>query len=347
MVTQTKDISATQQEKAVIVWQEGEITVSFSDVKKYLCPKATEPEIVMFLKTCQAFGLNPWVHEAYLIKYKADEPAAIIISTEAYQKGAETCKEFDGYEAGIILRDGADKLEFREGAFAANGEANNLAGGWARVFRKDRQKPFYVAVNIKECQKYTREGNPNRFWREMPGTMVRKVALSRALREAFPTRLGGIVTNVEVETDGFPTGELPPAYERSDGEINWRKFWAKVKSELSLTTEQARELLQVESIKEELIDAGWSMEKIWDELIQHLQAENQSNAEKEQTVEGTAKPRRDPATINSFGDLYQACREDFGLNSRQAVWEKLDVNSQVDIVETPKECYERIAASEL
>ncbi|MDD5510055.1 MAG: phage recombination protein Bet [Dehalococcoidales bacterium] len=346
MVTQTKDISATQQEKAVIVWQEGQITVSFSDVKQYLCPKATEPEIIMFLKTCQAFGLNPWVHEAYLIKYKTDDPAAIIISTEAYQKGAENCKEFDGYEAGIILKDSTGKLEFREGAFAADGETDNLAGGWARVFRKDRQKPFYVAVNIKECQKYTREGYPTRFWREMPSTMVRKVALSRALREAFPTRLGGIVTDVEVESDGFPTGKLPPAYEKPDGEINWRKFWGKVKSELGLTTEQARELLQVESIKEELIDADWSMEKIWDELIQRLQVENHSNAKKEHIVEETTKSQRDPDTINSFGDLYQACREDFGLSSRQAVWEKLEVNSQVDIVETPKECYERIAKSE-
>jgi len=350
MVTQTKDISATHEQKAVIVWQEGKISVTFNDVRNYFCPKALDSEIVMFLKTCQSFGLNPWVREAYLIKYKADEPAAIIVSTEAYQKGAEACQEFDGYETGVILRDNTGKLEFREGSFVANGEQDNLAGGWARVFRKDRHKPFYIAINIKECQKRTREGNLNRFWKDMPGTMVRKVALSRALREAFPTRLGGMVS--DAEADDIPEGQLPPAYEKPDGEKNWRKFWARVKSELGLTTEQARYLLGVGSIREDLIETGWSMEKVWDMIIQRLQEQNKpaSNDEtitmsSEQLSGNKAKPKRDTTTINTFGDLYQACREDFGLSSRQAVWEELNVSSQTDITETPKECYERISGA--
>jgi len=271
MTTQTKEIAT--QAKAVIAWQEGKITVSFNDVKKYLCPKATEPEIVMFLKTCQSFGLNPWVHEAYLIKYKEDEPAAIIIAMEAYLKASETCDEYDGHEAGIILRDGTGKLEFREGAFVADGEEGRLAGGWAKVYRKDRQKDFYAAVNIKEYQKYTREGKPTRFWREMPATMVRKVALSRALREAFPSRLGGMVTTAEYEE--FQEGHLPPAYERN-GETYWKKWWARQK-EKGLSEDDVRGILNVSSLKDEWIGAGRTLEEA-EEIIAaslplHKQAE--------------------------------------------------------------------------
>ncbi len=257
MATQTKE-AATRQEKAIIAWQQRTITVSFNDVKKYLCPKATEPEIVIFLKTCQTLGLNPWAHEVYLVKYKEDEPAAIIIATEAYLKAAETCPEYDGCEAGIVLKDTAGKLEFREGAFLLDEEGGKLAGGWAKVYRKDRARPFYVAVNIKECQKYTREGKPTRFWREMPATMVRKVALSRSLREAFPTRLGGLFTTAEYEE--VQEGELPSAYEKA-GEPDWKLWWARQKSEKGLSEDDVHNILGITSLKEDWIGTGRTLEE--------------------------------------------------------------------------------------
>jgi hypothetical protein len=65
------------------------------------------------------------------------------------------------------------------------------------------------------------------------------------------------------------------------------------------------------------------------------------SAEKEKGEEG--KPKRDPQTIKHFGDLYTACIEDFNMD-RQAVWKELGVGSQIEIAETPAECYQRIAA---
>jgi phage recombination protein Bet len=256
-----------EAEKAIVAWQGRRITVTFDDVKRRICPRATDQEIIIFLKMCQTLNLNPWARDVYMVKYKEDEPASIIVATEAYLKAAETCQDYDGHEAGVVLKDSTGKLEFREGSLIVEEEESKLVGGWAKVYRKDRARPFYVAVNIKECQKYTREGKPTRFWREMPATMVRKVALSRALREAFPSRLGGMLTEAEYEE--IPE-ELPPALEKG-GKPDWKKFWAKVKSDLGLTTEEARQLLGVDSIKEELIDAGWTMERIWDDLTLALQ----------------------------------------------------------------------------
>jgi len=59
------------------------------------------------------------------------------------------------------------------------------------MYRKNRQHPVYAAVNIKDCIKYTRPGKPNKLWEDVPATMVRKVALLRALREAFTNCFGG------------------------------------------------------------------------------------------------------------------------------------------------------------
>jgi len=360
--------------------EDQEITITFDDVRRYLCNDCTDAEIGLFLKVAASENLNPFRKDCYLVKYSKDQPASIIISTDVFIRSAESNPEFDGYEAGIILKpiDPKEKPEFREGAFLMDGEESRLAGGYAKVFRKDRQQhPFYIAVNIKECMKYTKYGKPTRFWEDMPATMVRKVALSRALREAFSIRYSGTYTTAEIEPP--EEGELPPALEKG-GKPDWKHFWTKVKSELGLTTEQARELLRVDSIKEELIDQGVSMEKIWDSLVNALQRQKEA-AMAEQVVDaqtgeiitqdenlfgeeedagaaapeeahnneeptGTAAPaklKRDPETIKTINDLLRACHQDFGMQPA-VVYKELGYKSQADINEKPSVCYQRIAA---
>lgn len=254
-----------QPSQAVVIKSEQrEITISFNDVKRYLCPLASDAEIGLFLKVCTSENLNPFKRECWLVKYTKDQPAAIIIATEAFTKAAENSPEFDGYEAGIILKpiDPKDKPEFREGSFLMDDEGDRLAGGWARVFRKDRSRPFYSAVNIKECIKYTRYGKPTRFWEEMPATMIRKVALSRALRECFSNRYSGTYTTAEIEPP--PEGELPPAYERN-GEAYWKLWWARQK-EKGLDENDVHDILGVTSVREDWLGTGRTLEEA-DEVI--------------------------------------------------------------------------------
>ena len=170
-------------------------------------------------------------------------------------------------------------------------------GGWAKVYRKDRQRPVYAAVNIKECIKYTRTGKPTRFWEDMPATMVRKVALSRALREAFPNRFGGTLTTAEYEE--IPEGQLPPAFEKN-GEPDYSQFWARVKSELGITPEKARALLEVNSIKKDLIDRGWTLAQVWDELVTRLQQRQAQEPTHQEEDKGQVAPETsssEPALI--------------------------------------------------
>jgi len=289
MMTQTK--VATTQEKAVVKWKGEQITITFHDVKTLICPYATDQETVVFLKTCQSLSLNPFANEIYLIKYSEEDKAAIVIDIHSYLKSAETNENFNGIEAGIVLKDSGGKLEFREGSLLLPDEAEKLAGGYARVFRKDREKSFYMAVNKAECLRYTKSGNLTRFWtKEKQPMMLRKTALKRALVEAFPSLFAGTLSTAEVadvteaEYREMSEGEIPPAMEK-EGKPEWKKFWARVKSELGLTTEQARELLQVDSIKKELIDAGWSMERIWNALIDALQRQKATENKPEQVVD--------------------------------------------------------------
>ena len=67
-------------------------SVSFEDVRHFICAKATDAECKIFLETCRAYRLNPFTREAYLIHYdnKSDDtPATIVLGKSCYMQMAE------------------------------------------------------------------------------------------------------------------------------------------------------------------------------------------------------------------------------------------------------------------
>jgi phage recombination protein Bet len=342
MAQQTKAVDF-YKEKAVVSWGGRSMTITFQDVKRHICPKAADQEIVVFLRMAQSLNLNPWAREIYLIKWAVDEPASYVIAEESYLKAAEQCSEYDGHEAGIIVKDAAGTLQHSEGAFYVAGENIELVGGWAKVYRNDRKRPFYIAVNFKECAKTTRQGELNKFWRDMPATMIRKVALARALREAFPSRLGDMVTASEypeMEEGAFPEMLM------KGGKPNWPKFYAMIKDQLNLTSEQAHKLLDVEHFSE-LLDAGWKMEGIWDALKNAVQTGEIIEGEVKEVTEEepgrSPQPNRDPESIQDINALLRACYDDFGLQPND-VAKELGYSSTQDIDKKPADCYLEIKA---
>lgn len=184
-------------------WTAGEqkLTVSIAEVQRILCPKASPAECRIFIETCKQYHLNPFTREAYLIHYdnNSDATAAtIVLGKSAYMQRAELRSEFDGFEAGVIVFDSsAGTVEKREGEFVYDGE--DLLGGWAKVYRKDRSRPIYAEVKLAE---YT---TGKALWGKMPATMIRKVALVHALREAFPSTYGSLYDESEVRVDAEST----------------------------------------------------------------------------------------------------------------------------------------------
>jgi len=286
MMSQTK--VATTQRKALVKWKDERITVTFDDIKRLICPLASNQEANVFLKICQSLNLNPFANEIYLIKYSEKDKAAIVISIDSYLKSAESNENFDGHEAGIILRDSNGKLEFREGSLLLPDEAEKLVGGWARIFRKDREKPFYMAINKAECLRYTRDGELTKFWtKEKQPSMLRKTALKRALVEAFPSLFAGTMSSAEVaeepevEYHEVPEGQLPTAYERN-GEANWDKWWTRQK-EKGLSEDDVRRFLGVASLKKDWIKLGRTLEEAEDIINDKLTQQGTKTADE---VEG-------------------------------------------------------------
>ena len=162
--------------------------LTLEDIRSYICKDATDQEAFMFLKLCQARNLNPFTNEAYLVKYGSK--ATMIVGKEAFMRKAELHPQYKGFKAGVIVDDGEGSLIYREGAFVRKGE--ELLGGWAEVFRKDRDHPVRAEVALKD---YERNDSPS--WKNHKATMIRKVPLVQAMREAFPSDLAGCYDSSE------------------------------------------------------------------------------------------------------------------------------------------------------
>lgn len=194
------------------------MTVTFDDVRNFICKEATIAECRIFLETCKQYHLNPFTKEAYLIHYdnkNGDTASTIVLGKTCYMKMAEAHPQYDGFEAGVIVMDeAAGELIHREGSIVYQGET--LVGGWAKTYRKDRSRPFYEEVNFSEYD------TKKSLWVTKPATMIRKVALVHTLREAFPATFGGLIDEseapVEAEADfrelsaeeAAAAGAIPP-----------------------------------------------------------------------------------------------------------------------------------------
>jgi phage recombination protein Bet len=177
-------------------------------IQKYINPLATEQEAYMFLRLCQSQQLNPFLREAYLIKFSPNEPASIVVGKDTFLKRAQACPGFDGFRAGVIVKS-SNSMVYRDGAFVGPGET--LLGGWAEVYRKDWSHPTRAEVSLTEYLRRRKDGSPQRPWAEMPATMIRKVPLVQALRETFPDRFAGMYSPEEMpntDTEDLPKYEM-------------------------------------------------------------------------------------------------------------------------------------------
>lgn len=222
-----------------------EVKLTGSIVKNYLTrgnDKVSDQEVVMFINLCKYQKLNPFLNEAYLVKFKGS-PAQIITSKEAYMKKAERNLNFDGMKAGIIVQRDKEILEL-EGSFCL--KADTLLGGWAEVYKKDRKFPYKAKINLDEYDK------GQSTWKKMPKTMIRKTAIVQALREAFPEDLGAMYVEAEQQIEPIEVEIKEEIQEKAN------------RKPLSLNPQTTEPIKSIETIEAEKVE----VEQIKEEPLQ-------------------------------------------------------------------------------
>lgn len=197
------------KEKGKITYQVAgqDVTLSYQIVRDFLTKgngQVTDQDLTQFISICKYNQLNPFLNEAYLVKF-GQQPAQMIVSKEALMKRAEACAEYEGMRAGVIIKRDNEIIEM-EGSFYLPTDV--LLGGWAEVYRNDRKFPYIQKVSLAEYDK------KQSTWNEKKSTMIRKTAIVQAMREAFPAQLGAMYTAEETNIQDVEYEDLSEGLEK-------------------------------------------------------------------------------------------------------------------------------------
>lgn len=157
--------------------------------------KVADSELYGFMAKCQARRLNPLAGDAYLTVYGGK--ATVTVSKDYWLRTAAAQPTFDGFKAGVVVVTADGSMVYREGAIVGR-QTEKLVGAWAEVYDKNHRVPTRAEVALSEYN----QGHS--LWKTKPATMIRKVALVQALREAYPNVYGGLY-----DADEMPTPDTP------------------------------------------------------------------------------------------------------------------------------------------
>lgn len=137
---------------------------------------ASSDELKLFLYRCRNMGLDPLKPgQIHFVKYSTG-PGTIVVGIEGFRSISQRTGKKSGVKRGVI-----------------KDEKGKLTGAWCEVYRSDWKECAREEVPLAE---YDTGRGP---WKNMPETMIKKVAECAALRMAFPDDLGGIYEPAEMD----------------------------------------------------------------------------------------------------------------------------------------------------
>ena len=116
-MAESKSAVALLEKEMVYKVGEEEVRLTGGIIKNFIArgnKAVSDREIVVFMNLCKYRKLNPFLNEAYLVKF-GDE-AQIIAGKEALMRKAEESVRYEGHRAGIIVVREKEVLEL-EGCF--------------------------------------------------------------------------------------------------------------------------------------------------------------------------------------------------------------------------------------
>lgn len=198
----------------------------------------TKAEIKQFVEIASSYGLNPFKREIYASKF--GNSFSIIVGFETYLKRAERSGKLSGWS---VTTDG--DINYQD-------IAKSNVTATITIYRKDWSQPFVHSVHFGEYVQKRSDGTVNKFWKEKPMTMIKKVAMAQGFRLCFSDENGGLpYTSEEIgreETIDTQAVVVPASSSKTDAPA--------VKAEVVESTKKAgRPKKQPEAINPEALYA--------------------------------------------------------------------------------------------
>lgn len=246
MSTDTKALVAVDDTSNAIEYvpfgAQEKLKLTVNMVKKFLVTPTKsgklprDEDVTKFMMLCKARELNPWEGDAYFLGYDGNDGPqfSMITAHQALLKRAEACTEYDGKESGVTVKS-ANEVTDIIGEFVPPNQV--LVGAWAKVYRKDRNRPEYARLNLSPY-------NTNRSrWAKDAAGMIVKCAEAKALRHAFPNKLSQMYVEGEHDPTGYVEVEpvVPPNGNGNGGHAQpaTKKLSEELKSRAEATKKKA------------------------------------------------------------------------------------------------------------
>lgn len=147
---------------------------------------ASPQEFEVLLEISRARNLNPLLRQVHYVSRKDKklnkEVWSVQISIDGLRAVAERTRQYDGQ----------DEPEFEHNAEGL------IVLARVKVYKKGISRPFVGVARWDEYVQTTYEGQPTKFWKDMPYTMLGKCAEALAIRKAFPEDSGGLYVAEEL-----------------------------------------------------------------------------------------------------------------------------------------------------
>jgi len=213
-------------------WQGEELEISPSIVRRFISTSkdVNDQEVKDFMDLCVYQHLNPYIKEAYLVKY-GREKANIITSKDVFDKRAFRDPKYDGEEITNNYKRGM-----------------NLMDLWVRtkIYHKGLSHPASdVTVYYSEYVGKKKDGTINRIWRTKPVTMLTKVSKAQGKREANPEELARLYLTEEFDQEVKPTESVirevditPKRKAKSESDMADEYTSRKIETEMEIEAEE-------------------------------------------------------------------------------------------------------------
>ena len=155
----------------------------FKFIKEIVCNNAPDNLVEHYIRSCKEYGFNPFLKHGYLVKM--GDTYAFIASIQKLRSIAMESGQYAGRTENIFFDQNYNK--FNEWIFDYPPTLCKIG-----IYRKGIETPFYGTAKFSEFNK------GNKFWRDMPSTMLAKVAESIALRLAFPDYIHNVYSEDEM-----------------------------------------------------------------------------------------------------------------------------------------------------
>ena len=207
-----------------------------AEIKTLFAPTLTDSEFNYFLGLAKSLNANPFKREIYAIKY--GNQLSIFCGRDLYRRVAQEQPDYLVHTASAIYEN--DIYEKNNGVITHKTTLKNrgaLIGGYCSLWKKNCNIPFTVEVMLAEYGKQTQ------IWKQIPATMIAKVAESQVLRMAYQ----GIFAGTYDESEEW---KIETPAKQVDNDLLAAESAKIIKLEADLLVSKSKKPATLESIDE-------------------------------------------------------------------------------------------------